>query len=151
MQKLLMGIVFAALLLVGRVGWNVIMIEPIDVELSEEEFAQQAAEVDEWVSAEIESGSAATARGWLSQPDHTLFEGDPQQVQALVDELYELGAEGVWFTAIEDFGGGKLSASIAARLPEDTTARAAILAKESEFWGETSQDVGQRYVEFSFD
>ncbi len=151
MGKILMGIVFAALLLVGRVGWNVIVVEPMDLELSEEEFAEAASEVDAWVNAEIESGVAAPARGWLSQPGNALFEGDPVQVQALVEELYDMGAEEVWFTGIEDFAGGHLSASIAARLPSDPTARAYLLAKESEFWGETSPDVGQSYVEFSFD
>ncbi len=153
MQKVLVGVVFAALLLMGRVGWNFIAVEPLELELEldEVDHAGAAAEVDAWVSEDIAAGAAAPARGWLSQQRNALFEGDPEQVQELIEELHALGAEQVWFTGIEPFGGANLSSSIAAELPVDPDARAAILAREAEFLGEPSPDVGQRYVEFAFD
>jgi hypothetical protein len=42
------------------------------------DVAAEAAEFDALVKEQVASGEAAPARGWLSDSDNMLFEGDPQ-------------------------------------------------------------------------
>jgi hypothetical protein len=150
MRKLAAGAAMAVFLFVVRFGWNLINADAMPEEPSAKEAA---AEVDGWVAEDLGSGAAAPARDWLAQKDNALFEGDPETVQALIDELYSLGAPNVWFTGIDQFGGANISASIAVELSEDASVRQAILRKQAEFWEqpEPEPDVGQRYIMISFD
>jgi hypothetical protein len=111
-----------------------------------------ALEVDEWVAEELASGNAAEARGWLSQPDHTVFDGDSGEALDLVEALYAAGATGVWFTGVEEYDGQQSAASISAELPADASERQAMLRIEGRFWEmQPAPDVGQRFLDFSFD
>jgi hypothetical protein len=152
MGKLLTGAAVAVLFFAARLAWNLITAEPIS-EPTPAELAAEAAEYEAMVAEEVASGAAAPALDWLAQPDNMLFEGDPESVQSLIESLHEAGAVDVWFTGIEPFGGKNLSAAIAVELPADPEARARLLRLEAEFWQETetAPDVGQRYLEISFD
>lgn len=109
-------------------------------------------DVDKMVEEELAAGNAAEASSWLQEPGHMLFEGDASTVQQLIDDLYAAGAYNVWFTGIEEFGGAKISASIAAEMPADPVARAELLRIEAEFWGEDPEpDTDQRYLSFYLD
>ncbi len=109
-------------------------------------------DVDAMVEEELAAGNYAEATNWLHEPGNMLFEGDSEAVQELIDDLYAAGANSVWFTGIEDFGGAKVSASIAVDMPSDPSVRAELLLLEAEFWGEDPQpDVDQRYLSFYFD
>jgi hypothetical protein len=105
------------------------------------------------VEQQIASGEAAPALNWLASSENMLFEGDPDTVQSLIEGLYEAGAPNVWFVGIGQLAGKHVSASIAVELPEDAATRARLLQTEADFWeeSEVQQDLGQRYLEFSFD
>jgi hypothetical protein len=152
MRKLLASLAITALFFTGRMAWRAFTDDPPAVE-AEADASTEAAETDAWIDASFDDGTAAPARGWLSQPGNVLFEGDPRQVDALVEHLYANGAESVWFIDIGEFGGANVSAAIAAELPADPAARERILRTEAEFWQEEepAEDVGQRFVAFSFD
>ncbi len=108
--------------------------------------------VDVMVEEDLAAGNYAEASNWLVEPGNMLFEGDAETVQRLIDDLYAAGAYTVWFTGIEEFGGAKVSASIAAELPADAGARAELLRIEADFWGaDPEADVDQRYMAFYFD
>ena len=104
------------------------------------------------IEEELSTGKAAEASNWLQEPGHMLFEGNPQAVQGLIDDLYAAGANNVWFTGIESFGGAEISASIAVEMPSDPSARAQLLQIEADFWGEDPKpDEEQQYLSFYFD
>ena len=109
-------------------------------------------DTDAMVSEELAEGNYAEASNWLQEPGNMLFEGDVQAVQRLIDDLYAAGANSVWFTGIESFGGAKISASIAVEMPSDASSRAALLQLEGDFWGEDPESDGdQQYLSFYFD
>ncbi len=110
------------------------------------------ADVDAVVEEELAAGNYAEASSWLMEPGTMLFEGHPETVQQLIDDLYAAGAYSVWFTGIEEIGGARVSASIAAEMPADSAVRAELLRIEADFWGtEPMPDVNQRYLSFYFD
>jgi hypothetical protein len=152
MRKLVTGAAIAALFFAVRIAWNLVTAEPIP-EPTQADLAAEAAEFDALVAQEVESGAAAPARGWLGDPDNLLFEGDPQSVQALIDELYAAGAVDVWFIGIEPIAGRNVSASIAVQLPEQAAARAPLFDAHAQYWQDTEPDpdTGQRFLEFAFD
>jgi hypothetical protein len=154
MRNWLTGAAMAAILLAGRLGWNLIGAEPLP-EPPAADPASEAAEVDSWVREALASGDSAPALSWLSERGNVLFEGNPQEVQTLIDALYEAGAVNVWFTGIERIGSNNVSASIAVELPAALEARARVFAVEAEFIGqaeyEPTADVGQHYLEIAFD
>ena len=152
MKKLVTGAAVGAALFVARLAFNLISAEPLP-EPSPADYANEAAEIDSAVEEELAAGGGAPALNWLAGPDNMLFEGDPRAVQALIEDLYEAGAADVWFMGIEPFGGKNLSAAIAVELPDDPEARARVFAAEAAFWEEPEPrpDVGQRFVEITFD
>ncbi len=109
-------------------------------------------DVDAMVEEELAADTHAEASSWLQESGNMLFEGDPETVQKLIDDLYAAGAYTVWFTGIEEFGDARISASIAVELPADATARAELFQLEANFWGEDPEpDTDQRYMVFYFD
>jgi hypothetical protein len=140
-----------AILLLGwgvKFGFNMITAEPY-LEPSAEEWA---AEVDGWVDESLADGTAAEARGWFRNENHVSFEGDPKQMNDVIEDLYASGAERVWMIDIVDFGGKRISDTLAAELPSAPSGRARVFAAEARLWGgESTEDVGQRYLTVSFD
>ena len=109
-------------------------------------------DVDTMVQEELAAGNYEEASSWLQEPGNMLFEGDPGSVQKLIDDLYAAGAYTVWFTGIEEFGGAKISASLAVELPADSLARAELFQLEADFWGtEPEADKDQQYMVFYLD
>jgi hypothetical protein len=152
MKKLLTGAAMAVLFFAFRLAWNLIAAEPTPQETASD-LASEFAEYDAEVARQIASNEAAPALDWLSSSENMLFDGDPQIVQSLIEDLHRSGAPSVWFVDIEELAGKKIAASIAAELPEDPATRARLLKAEAEFWQETEvrEDLGQRYLAFSFD
>ena len=152
MRKLVTGAVIALLFLVVRIAWNLVTAEPIP-EPTQASRAGEAAEFDALVAKEVESGAAAPARSWLGDSDNLLFEGDPQSVQTLIEDLYAAGAVDIWFIGIEQIAGRNVSASIAVQLPDEAAARAPLFDAHAKYWqdAEPDPDSGQRYLEFAFD
>lgn len=152
MKKLVTGAAMAVLFFAVRLAWNMITAEPTP-EATASGLAAEVAEYDAEVERQIASGEAAPALGWLSSSENMLFEGDPQTVQSLIEDLHRSGAPSVWFIDIEELAGKKVAASIAVELPKDPATRARLLKAEADFWQETEvqEDVGQRYLAFSFD
>jgi hypothetical protein len=152
MKKLVTGAAMAVLFFAVRLAWNLITYEPAP-EATASDLAAEFAEYDAEVERQIASGEAAPALDWLSSSENMLFEGDPQTVQSLIEDLHRSGAPSVWFMDIEELAGKKISASIAVELPEDPATRASLLKAEADFWQETEvrEDLGQRYLAFSFD
>ena len=152
MRKLITGAALAVLFFAIRLAWNLITSEPAP-EATAADLAAEVAEYDAEVERQIASGEAAPALDWLSSSDHMLFEGDPETVQSLIEDLHRTGASSVWFVGIGELAGKKISASIAVELPEDDGTRGRLLKAEADFWQETEaqRDVGQRYLEFAFD
>ena len=152
MRKLVTGAAIAVLFFVVRIAWNLVTAEPIP-EPTQADLAAGAAEFDALVAKEVESGQAGAARGWLGDSDNLLFEGDPQSVQALIEDLNAAGAVDVWFIGIERIAGKNVSASIAVELPNEATARAQLFEAHAQYWQDTEPDpdTGQRYLEFAFD
>jgi hypothetical protein len=149
MQKIVATIAMALVLFGAKTAWRMVTAEP------EEEYdaaAEAAAYEEELAASFADATTSAPARGWLAQHGNMLFEGDPDQVNGLIESLHAAGATDVRFVYIEKLGGTNVSASIAARMPSDPSARARILRAEADFWeGEPEPDQGQRFVEFSFD
>ena len=152
MRKLVTGAFIALLFFVARIAWNLVTAEPIP-EPTQADFAAGAAEFDALVAEEVESGAAAPARGWLGDSDNMLFEGDPESVQTLIEDLYAAGAVDIRFIGIERIAGKNISASIAVELPDEAAARAQLFAAHAQYWQDTEPDpdTGQRYLEFAFD
>ncbi len=109
--------------------------------------------VDAAVADALTAGGVADARGWLRRDGNRLFQGDPQEVQRFVDDLYREGALHVWFTGIERFERASVTASLAVELPRDTVKRSSLLRLASRFRGELEPvpDLGQRYLQFAID
>jgi hypothetical protein len=153
MRKLVTSAVIALLFfLVVRIAWNLVTAEPIP-EPTEASRAAEAAEFDALVAKEVESGAAGPARGWLGDSDNLLFDGDPQAVQTLIEDLYAAGAVDIWFIGIEQIAGRNVSASIAVQLPDEPAARAPLFDAHARYWqdADPDPDSGQRYLEFAFD
>ena len=148
MKNILSIVAILALGWAVKFGINLITAEPY-VEPTAEEWA---AEVDAWVDESLADGTAAEARGWFRNENHVSFEGDPKQMNEVIEDLYASGAEQVWMIDIVEFGGKKISDTVAAELPSSPSQRARVLAAEARLWdGESSEDVGQRYLTVSFD
>ena len=135
-------------------GWNWVSGEPVEeIHLAEEEWASDQGA---YIEQEISSGNAVDARRWLQDPSHGMFEGDPEQAQALVDDFYEAGAPRVWFIDIVRLGEVLLSDSLAVELPEKNSQRKRVFQVEAAFWqrqeqGSQADDEGQRYLTVVFD
>lgn len=150
MQKIASTVVIVVLIWALRFGYNVITAS--DDLGSYEDDGAWIAEENQWIEEEVATGSAQRARGWLAAPKHGTFEGNPKQMDALIERFHSAGASEVWMVGIESFGGAELSDTISVELPTDPQARARIFAVETELYGEAyTPDVGQRYLTISFD
>lgn len=95
----------------------------------------------------ISANSYQEARGWVtSGNDRFLMGHNPQQSEALIDDLYDLGAKQVLA------GGGFSSMRLIIELPEDAEARARLIDWR-QAWAERypqdyprETDIGQRYL-----
>ena len=133
-----------------KFGWNIVTVEPIESE--EQSQAEWIADDDEWIAGEIANGSAAPASGWLQQPSHGTFEGDPAQMQELIARFEAAGATRVWMVGIEELGKAQLSDTIAVELPARGPTRDRLFEAEAEFsGGDGTPDLGQNYLLLSFD
>jgi len=133
-----------------KFGWNVVTVEPI--ELSEDSRAEWIAEDDDWIAEEVAAGTAAPASGWLRQPKHGSFEGDPARMQELIEQFEAAGAARIWMVGIEELGRTQLSDTIAVELPAGGYTRDRLFEIEAELRdGDGTPDVGQGYLVISFD
>ena len=111
--------------------------------------------LDKEIEEEIKGDDAAEARAWLAVPANAIFEGDREEVVALMENFYKAGCPKVYITGIEKLGGANVSASMVAVLPTDPGKRQAAFAVEKEFsekHGETGDpDQGQQYISLTFD
>jgi hypothetical protein len=140
-----------------RFAWNFISYEMDDTEMTAaEELAEQAtwiAEDDAWISEEVAAGKAVPARGWLDQPKRGTFEADPQQMRDAIEAFHEAGAQAVWIIEPVAIGGGELADGFVVELPAAGPQRTALFTAEAKLWegSEGTPDVGQRYLNVSFD
>jgi hypothetical protein len=112
---------------------------------------------DSTIAHDIASNRTAEARAWLKDDNHVIFEGSKAEVTKLAEDLYAAGAKEVYITGIVDIEGAQLSASLAVVLPDDAAARKRVfdveraLYKSREYEEGATEDVGQKYMDFTFD
>jgi hypothetical protein len=112
---------------------------------------------DSAIAEDIASNRTAEARAWLKDDNHVIFEGNKAEVAKLVEDLYTAGAKEVYITGIVDIEGAQLSASLAVVLPDDPAARKRVfdiqraLYKSWEYEEGATEDIGQKYMDFTFD
>jgi len=155
-RKIGSWVVIAMLGLGVRFAWNLISYEMDDTPLTaEEELAEQAQwihEDDAWIAEEVAAGNVQSARGWLDQPKRGTFEADPQQMRAAIEAFHDAGAPAVWIVDAVAIGGGELADGFVVELPEAGPERTALFAEDAKLWdGHGTPDVGQRYLNVSFD
>ena len=147
-KKIASWVLAIAVVVAVKVGWRLMGSESYDDTEYASEWIQDQ---DEWVSSEIQGGSAVPAHGWLRESRHGTFEADPEAMAQLIDRFESSGAR-VWVVGIEEFQGSQLSDSIAVELPRDDAQRSQVFAIESAHWeGDGTPDLGQDYLVVSFD
>ncbi len=112
-------------------------------------------ELDKIAEEEIKGDDATEARAWLKVPANAIFEGDREEIVALMESFYKAGCPKVYITGIEKLGGANVSASMVVVLPIEPSQRQSAFKVEKEFsekHGESGdQDKGQKYISLSFD
>ena len=129
--------------------------EDPEVEAPDEKIPEfTAADWDGWAAEDMEGGKEE-ARAWLKGEKNGIFEMGNAPVIKLTDDLYTAGAENVWITGIESFGGDQLSASMAVELPGEAEMRGKVFAVDAKFRGMNGEgpakDVGQNFLTYYFD
>ena len=147
MKKVVTGLGIAAVLLAGKLIWSVVHVEK-HIDVTAEELAEQS---DEWLEDEMDLASADEVRAWLETPGTQLYEVARDEAEAVVDRLYEAGAEGIWIVGAELLDGVVVADEIAIRMPSEPAARRRLLDAYDALWDDVpTPDNGQAYLTFVF-
>lgn len=113
-------------------------------------------DADNEVDKEIDDGSAAEAKKWLSSELNGFWNESSISIKEIVQKYYDAGAPRVYVTGIEEFQGKRISASIAVELPSDKAGREKVFKADESLATELGddepiKDIGQKYIHRSFD
>jgi hypothetical protein len=113
-----------------------------------------AKEVDKYAAEQLAT-SKIDAKQWLAGPKHVTFEATKADIVKLTDDLLAAGATGVWVSDPEETEGTQVIDGIFVELPSDAAKRTKIFQVANKandaFSMDRDRDVGQKYLDFSWD
>ena len=112
-----------------------------------------AERVDEYAAEELKK-SKIDARQWLASPNHGTFEAEKKDIVKLTNDVIAAGAVGVWIGEAEKVENNEIISEIYVELPTDAGKRGKIFEiynKDTEKYEAQEKEVGQKYLDFSWD